>query len=914
MNNKIKAVIAVLSLSCATMASMASLGAQYAYEPFISENVENQAKEHATDQYATAPATVYHGGYFHQYYCSTGDLTDMYLAHYSESRWSAIENSLSHIRYRYSKNGSVWSSPSIVITQSPGSNGEKGACNPAIVYDDRDGYWYLLYQGALKNYGGAIYVARSRTLRGPFEKLSMDGTTQKWDRWTKKPTPILKKKAISNAIEPKAYGLGQISVVRHSGKFHIWFNQIMYDKFLVYNNNKKVRYTKRFHVAVDKITDLLDMDMGDTYDDPVDSRINIVTHYYPDTAYDDKNTIAYIFNASNSEKWHYSDFGDVRWNATNYGYEVWMPDRSLGYMMRIKKYISIDGISWYADIKSQNSYNIIHQNDYWAWLQDFGVAGDSAGNIYNKRRLFSFSAPVFYNYYDDEDLQNKGYITDEGVGITHGMWPMWELLDGANWETIDINYQIENSFGVSPDKKLKFFVGDFDGDGIDELGAVEKLSNGMLKWYLQSSKNPSNNRQSDTWGKTWSSIAVSGFTDTQYKLIPGDYDGDGKTDYGVVVYRYENNIWNAYWRIHSSKTGEKGVPNIPYNLKIVNLYPFFVPIPGDFDGDGITDMALNWFDSWTITSTKTYSPLNIRALTGSDDACNNDLKFQGSVNDQGYYSFLLEDPGLDYNTLYAPIVNDFDGDHITDMALRDPSTNNIYIRSSQTGCHLKFSYTPIGKSKQVYELWPYELSKNSSVVGTYFTGDFDGDGIGDHMILNESTGASEIHLSRGGAWIEKRTFPILKNLTSKTILVGDFDGNGYSDICIIDMTNYKYYFYAFGDDPNNRNPYVLPYIPRTQVKYVDYSPSHIVYAKKAIKPAEPEIEQEEAMPSFDAYVQDHKLVVSNTLAGQKVVVFDMRGKEISRKVSNGMDLTFDIPTKGTYIVRSGKSFRKISIK
>ena len=182
------------------------------------------------------------------------------------------------------------------------------------------------------------------------------------------------------------------------------------------------------------------------------------------------------------------------------------------------------------------------------------------------------------------------------------------------------------------------------------------------------------------------------------------------------------------------------------------------------------------------------------------------------------------------------------------------------------------------------------------------------------MILNESTGASEIHLSRGGAWIEKRTFPILKNLTSKTILVGDFDGNGYSDICIIDMTNYKYYFYAFGDDPNNRNPYVLPYIPRTQVKYVDYSPSHIVYAKKAIKPAEPEIEQEEAMPSFDAYVQDHKLVVSNTLAGQKVVVFDMRGKEISRKVSNGMDLTFDIPTKGTYIVRSGKSFRKISIK
>ena len=85
-------------------------------------------------------------------------------------------------------------------------------------------------------------------------------------------------------------------------------------------------------------------------------------------------------------------------------------------------------------------------------------------------------------------------------------------------------------------------------------------------------------------------------------------------------------------------------------------------------------------------------------------------------------------------------------------------------------------------------------------------------------------------------------------------------------------------------------------------------------SKKAVKPAKPEIAQEKAMPSFEAYVQDQKLVVSNTLAGQKVVLFDLRGKEISHKVSNGLDMTFDIPNKGMYIVRSGDSFRKISIK
>ena len=79
-------------------------------------------------------------------------------------------------------------------------------------------------------------------------------------------------------------------------------------------------------------------------------------------------------------------------------------------------------------------------------------------------------------------------------------------------------------------------------------------------------------------------------------LVPGDYDGDGKTDMAV---------WHpaeGYWYTISSKDGsilydQWGAGYAPYND---------VPVPGDYDGDGKTDIAV-WRPGdgyWYIISSK----------------------------------------------------------------------------------------------------------------------------------------------------------------------------------------------------------------------------------------------------------------------------------------------------------------------
>ena len=72
-------------------------------------------------------------------------------------------------------------------------------------------------------------------------------------------------------------------------------------------------------------------------------------------------------------------------------------------------------------------------------------------------------------------------------------------------------------------------------------------------------------------------------------ILPGDYDGDGKTDFAVARGSGGQIVW-SYW---SSMTNTAGAVMNPWGLSATDF-----PTQGDYDGDGKTDFAI-WRPSAT---------------------------------------------------------------------------------------------------------------------------------------------------------------------------------------------------------------------------------------------------------------------------------------------------------------------------
>ena len=107
--------------------------------------------------------------------------------------------------------------------------------------------------------------------------------------------------------------------------------------------------------------------------------------------------------------------------------------------------------------------------------------------------------------------------------------------------------------------------GDYDGDGKTDPAFYSPATG---NWRVL---------ESSSGFLTESTVALGSASDI---AVPGDYDGDGKTD--PAVYRAAT----GQWIIRLSSVDYATTTTLALGT------PADIPVPGDYDGDGVTDIAV----------------------------------------------------------------------------------------------------------------------------------------------------------------------------------------------------------------------------------------------------------------------------------------------------------------------------------
>lgn len=248
------------------------------------------------------------------------------------------------------------------------------------------------------------------------------------------------------------------------------------------------------------------------------------------------------------------------------------------------------------------------------------------------------------------------------------------------------NFAVSRYRELYPDAKSA----DFDRDSKADLSVFRPGDGG---WYVLNSSN--GGMVSTTFG-----IATD-------RVVPGDYDGDGRVD--VAVFR------NGTWYLLDSFSSTFRAIAWGTNSD--------VPAAADFDGDGQADVTVYRNGSWYVLSS-----LYDSMIFGSWGTAG-DIPVPGNYDGLGVINFAVYRPSTgvwyalnDYGEVFArtfgqsgdrPVPADYNGNGRTDFAVFRPGTGTWYSQD-------------LADSAGVFRSTPFGISTDRPAPA-----DYDGDGLTD---------------------------------------------------------------------------------------------------------------------------------------------------------------------------------------
>jgi hypothetical protein len=257
----------------------------------------------------------------------------------------------------------------------------------------------------------------------------------------------------------------------------------------------------------------------------------------------------------------------------------------------------------------------------------FTVAAASAGGASPDSAQTALTMALFDTRADfDGDDRADLVVWRPGTGT----W-FWLLSSsGSNSPAAD-----SRVWGISTDKPL---IGDIDGDGLADL-IVWRPGTGTWFWLTSSTGYAYASAGAKAWGVS---------TDVP---LTGDIDGDGRTD--LIVWRPDTGTF--FWLLSSASYDYAAAGSKQWGNASLGDVPFVA----DFDGDGLSDLAV-----WRA-STGTWFWLQ---STFGFDYASQQSRAWGNAN--------LGD---------VPLLGDFDGDRRADLAVWRASTGTWYWLTSSSG-------------------------------------------------------------------------------------------------------------------------------------------------------------------------------------------------------------------------------------